>query len=181
MERRVWLCFLAGFVVGLVLAAAAFSKGTEIVGGPAADELRGTEAFDVIEGRGGNDVIHGLGQGDRLAGERGCCWKLGRGRPGDDVIYGGTGNDVLQGGKGADRLYAGAGEDKLEEGYPSDSVRDLLNGGPGNDVCIRQKPDRTTGCEAVAHYDLKSDPALFVCERGCALLESRYGSDFVRR
>ena len=178
MRERVSLCLLPAVVTGLIFAAAAFSKGQDITGSSKAEELRGTPTSDFIEGRGGDDTIHGLASGDRIYGDA----LVNRGRMGDDVIYGGSGNDTLEGGYGADRVFGGKGEDKLEESRSKvDSVGDLLNGGPGDDICFRQKPDRTTGCEAVAHSDLRSEPSVLVCERGCALLEKRYGSDFVER
>jgi hypothetical protein len=72
-----------------------FGRYPTIVGGPAADKLKGTRFADVIVGVGGADKI--------------------RGRGGKDRICGGKGRDTLVGGKGRDRLLGGPGKDRARQ------------------------------------------------------------------
>lgn len=50
---------------------------------------------------------------------------------GDDLIYGRDGNDNIHGDRDSDRIYGEAGNDSL---YGGVDYRDVLYGGPGNDV-----------------------------------------------
>lgn len=92
-----------------------------IIGGPSADNLRGTN---------GDDVIHGLGGDDRIDGKRG-----------NDVICGGSGHDDLKGGSGDDTIHAGAGDDEID----GKSGHDVADGGDGQDECRRVEEE--TSCE----------------------------------
>lgn len=65
-----------------------------VVGGSAADTLRGNGVGNVLDGRGGNDLLLGMG--------------------GPDTLIGGGGNDRLGGGDGSDLLEGGAGDDAYE-------------------------------------------------------------------
>jgi hypothetical protein len=91
---------LAGATFGspggvFVVPPRCFGRYPTIVGGPAADKLKGTRFADVIVGVGGADKI--------------------RGRRGKDRICGGKGKDTLVGGKGRDRLLGGPGKDKTRQ------------------------------------------------------------------
>lgn len=79
----------------------------------------GTRGDDVLVGTRGPDVMRGRGGNDRLAGGRGA-----------DRLLGGAGSDRLTGGLGVDRLRGGPGSDVLRA---LDGLRDVLDGGRGND------------------------------------------------
>jgi Ca2+-binding RTX toxin-like protein len=84
-----------------------------LLGGNAADILRGTASGEVIDGGTGADVIAGRG--------------------GDDDLFGNVGSDRLTGGRGNDRLF---GDPAQGDGIYTPIIkfgRDRLSGGPGND------------------------------------------------
>ena len=80
---------------------------------------------------GGDDILTGSGAVDRLSGGDGDDILMGRG--GNDRLQGGIGNDILRGGDGADTLNGGDGNDTLEGGSSALDLRDVINGGSGND------------------------------------------------
>jgi Ca2+-binding RTX toxin-like protein len=106
-----------------------------IVGGNGNDRLVGTDANNTISGGGGNDVIDARGGNDVV-----------EGGSGNDVIYGGAGDDRLYGGPGGDRLYGQDGNDSL---YGRDGVKDLLDGGGGEDRAQRDPIDDVVSVEIV--------------------------------
>jgi Ca2+-binding RTX toxin-like protein len=93
--------------------ADALSSFETLLGGSAADVLRGTGRADVIDGGAGPDVISG--------------------RSGDDDLFGNTGADRLSGGRGEDRLF---GDPAQGDGIYTPVIKlraDRLSGGPGDD------------------------------------------------
>ncbi|MDZ4095024.1 MAG: hypothetical protein U1D35_08970 [Paracoccaceae bacterium] len=83
---------------------------------------------DYGRGRGGNDTIFGGGGNDTLFGDGGL-----------DRLVGGAGNDAMNGGAGRDRLEGGGGHDLLLGAGGNDTLyggsgRDTLDGGTGNDL-----------------------------------------------
>jgi hypothetical protein len=71
-----------------------------LVGGPSADEQRGTRGHDVVVGLGGDDLLVG--------------------RAGRDTLMCGAGNDTADGGPGADWLSGWLGDDTLTGGPGAD-------------------------------------------------------------
>ena len=99
-----------------------------LLGGTAADDLRGGLGDDKLYGRAGNDLLQGGYGDDWLSGSSGR-----------DILDGGAGRDVISGGSGNDRLFGGSGIDNLSGGSGNDilsggSSRDYLNGGSGKDT-----------------------------------------------
>lgn len=104
-----------------------------ILGTDGTDTIVGTSAAEEIRGLGGNDVLRGLGGADVIVGG-----------PGNDGSLGGPGNDVLIDHHGRDVLMGGSGIDRLDA---LDYVRgDVLDGGPGADVCRGDPRDVRRGC-----------------------------------
>lgn len=99
-----------------------------------------------LRGGSGSDRLVGNGGSNRLMGEGGRDILIGLGRA--DTLLGGPGNDLLDGGAGrSDLLLGGPGDDELRG---SDRQRDRrLDGGPGRDVCKRDRSDPVRGCERV--------------------------------
>lgn len=112
----------ASVPAGTKADAAGVCRGTS-----ASARLTGGSGVDVFSAGGGNDRVSGLG--------------------GNDVLNGGPGNDVLVGGKGVDVLNGGPGRDTINA---KDGVRgDRVSCGPGRDVAIVDRKDKTVGCEKV--------------------------------
>ena len=112
----------ASVPAGTTADAAGVCRGTS-----AGARLTGGSGVDVFSAGGGNDRVSGLGGNDVL-----------NGGPGNDLLVGGTGVDVLQGGPGRDTINA------------KDGVRgDRVSCGPGRDVAIVDRKDKTVGCEKV--------------------------------
>ena len=104
--------------------------------------ITGTTGPDVLTGTGGPDVVCGLGGRDVIFGGGG-----------GDVLRGGAGRDELHGNEGDDVLVAGRGEDTLRGGGGSDTLRsrdnrpfDVLDGGPGTNLCEADASDHRHGC-----------------------------------
>ncbi len=111
----------------------ALSWSPLILGTAGNDTLVGTAAVEEIRGLGGNDVLRGLGAADVLVGG-----------PGNDRAFGGPGNDTLIDRHGSDMLVGGSGVDLLDA---ADFVRgDILDGGPGADICRGERRDVRRGC-----------------------------------
>jgi hypothetical protein len=106
-----------------------------LVGGPFGDELFGLPGDDVLVGLDGPDCLYGNGGDDRVLG--------GGGR---DLVEGGVGDDVLRGRRGRDRYLAAAGDDMIRAG---DGIGERVQCGPGVDVAVVDRFDRTRDCEAV--------------------------------
>jgi Ca2+-binding RTX toxin-like protein len=96
--------------------------GTAADGGGATDtmtrieSLVGGSAADILRGDGGANLLDGAAGNDRIVA-----------RGGKDTGLGGAGNDSLSGGGGDDTLKGGAGNDKIVGG----AGRDLCRQGPG--------------------------------------------------
>jgi Ca2+-binding RTX toxin-like protein len=112
-----------GFVTKLAIPPTCTITGTA-----GSDAIAGTSGDDVICARAGFDVVQAKGGNDLVFGG-----------PNGDTLVGGAGNDTLRGGPGSDVLRTTDGVD----------VNDLAVGGPGEDLCIIDGGDRTTGCETV--------------------------------
>lgn len=104
----------------------AFRGFHTIIGGDAADALRGSAGRDSLDGGPGNDRLYGLG-----------------------------GRDILVGGRGADELYGGAGDDRISgdppqgDGYYTPIIRrraDRVDCGPGRDRITADRRDITRNC-----------------------------------
>ena len=124
----------AGASAGADASFATPPRPLDALGRPVRCTIVGTQGADVIRGTTRRDVICGLGGNDTI---------LGRG--GDDVVYGGPGADVINGGLGHDRIFGGGGRDTV---HVRDGRRDVVAGGPGNDLAIvDQRLDRLTSVE----------------------------------
>jgi Ca2+-binding RTX toxin-like protein len=128
-----------------------------VVGGSAADRLRGRAGVqtldggpgdDRLDGAGGDDELFGNVGSDRIFGGRGADRLFGdpeqgddyytptfafgadrlSGGAGDDQLYDTGGRNVFLGGPGADLLAGGAGRDRFSAGAGRDSV-DAVGGG----------------------------------------------------
>ena len=94
-------------------------RGIEnVLGGLAADRLKGDGLANQLSGNGGNDTLVGMG--------------------GDDTLIGAAANDVLAGGEGADRLFGGPGADRFVfDIAPSISSMDvIMDFSPGTDKLV---------------------------------------------
>ena len=109
---------------------------TALLGDPSPNVLNGTDASERSRGRAGNDEVRGRGGDD--------CVNAG---PGADFAGGGGGSDRVRGGPGKDRLTGGPGDDVLRA---SDSKRDLIRCGAGDDEAIVNRRDEVKGCEEVS-------------------------------
>jgi Ca2+-binding RTX toxin-like protein len=109
---------IAAIGAAVLIAGVAVAQGTTLVGTKAGNLIIGSKGADRLVGKGGGDLLKGLGGNDRLSG--------------------GRGRDLLTGGAGADRLNAGPTRDGIKA---ADGRRDrLINGGPGNNVCVIDIP-----------------------------------------
>jgi Ca2+-binding RTX toxin-like protein len=135
--RRVVLV-LAAMALALLLASGVALAVTKIgTSGP--DTLRGTNGNDNLIGRGGNDELYPLDGRDNVLGGAGkdclvCATRQHRFFTGDKNLDGGPGNDFLWSGKGTDNVVGGEGNDLLSDDGGREFSKDILSGGPGNDV-----------------------------------------------
>lgn len=107
--------------------------GPLIFGTNGADTLTGTAGPEELRGRGGNDVVGGGGGADLVFGGSG-----------NDRTVGGAGNDLVFDRSGADVLLGSGGADTLDarDSRPGD----VMNGGPGADVCRGEPRDVRQSC-----------------------------------
>jgi virginiamycin B lyase len=140
----------AGGGSDLVCAGAGSDRA---LGGAGNDILFGEAGRDRLIGGSGNDRLFGGPGNDRLVGGPGNDRLVGGsgndrlfGGPGNDILFGGAGNDRITPGPGRDRVFAGAGNDRI---FSRDSRRDVIDCGPGHDVAIVDRIDRTRRCETV--------------------------------
>lgn len=131
----------------------------DLFGGEGDDWLGGSNAANYLYGNGGNDEIWGFGGVDEIHGADGNDWLEGndandelyggngddraRGGAGNDFVRGDAGNDYLEGGTGMDNIFGGDGSDEL---YGQADL-DLLDGGPGGDICEDPSPWVQVSCE----------------------------------
>jgi hypothetical protein len=106
-----------------------------LVGSPFGDELFGLPGDDVLVGLGATDCLYGNGGHDRL-----------HGGGSHDLVEGGVGDDMLRGELGRDRYLAGSGDDEI---HADDGRRERIRCGPGADVAVVDRRDRTRDCEVV--------------------------------
>jgi Ca2+-binding RTX toxin-like protein len=135
--RRLIL-LLTAMALALVLASGV-ALAVNKIGTNGPDTLRGTNGNDNLIGRGGNDVLHSLDGRDNLLGGKGkdcllCVTRQYRFFTGDKNLVGGPGNDLLWTGKGSDSVVGGEGNDYLSDDGGREFSKDILSGGPGNDV-----------------------------------------------
>ncbi|MEQ8334582.1 DUF4347 domain-containing protein [Nisaea sp.] len=129
------------------------TSGTEgndlLIGGTAADHIRGLGGDDTISGLEGDDTISGGAGMDLLSGYTGN--DLIYGNQDADVIYGNTGMDTIYGGQDADRVYSGQNADVVYGNQGADLLcgnlgADRLHGGDGADTLYgNQGPDSLWG------------------------------------
>lgn len=100
-----------------------------LLGTPGDDVMLGTPGDDVMYGYGGDDVICGAGGDDRIYGGAG-----------HDHLLGGDGDDSLYGQGGCDRLQGEVGNDVLLPGVGGASCSGTLEGGPGRDRFVINRP-----------------------------------------
>ena len=98
------------------------------LGGPGDDRLDGVAGNDSVVGGPGNDIVDGNVGDDQVRGDEGNDTLIGL--DGNDRLEGDEGNDKLEGGDGNDRLFGDDGKNKLIGGDGNDT----LTGGPGKDV-----------------------------------------------
>lgn len=142
-------------------------------GTAAADTFRGgigNETFragggnDFARGNRGNDRLHGGAGADDLDGGPGADMVAGdagndrlRGGLANDVVSGGAGTDDSRGGAGNDRVTCGSGmKDKAFGDAGADVLMcldrgagDVIDGGPGIDVCTGDRKDVFRSCERI--------------------------------
>jgi Ca2+-binding RTX toxin-like protein len=110
---------------GPALDLGAYERGSTARGSARSVSRTGSNAPNLLVGTRGRDVLCGLAGNDRLVG-----------RGGPDFLIGGLGRDRVLGGSGNDRI-------DLRDGV---SGNDRGDGGPGQDVCMRDAGDRRTSC-----------------------------------
>ena len=120
------ICALAGDDV--VYAA---GGNDTVYGGVGHDSVQGGRGTDGLHGGPGRDLLAGQAGADRVTGGIGAD-RL-RGGRGDDTLRAGAGKDTLVGHAGHDRLLGEGGNDRLGA---RDRRRDLVAGGPGEDVAL---------------------------------------------
>jgi Ca2+-binding RTX toxin-like protein len=118
--------------------------GDVVIGTDSADRHPGSALTDIVFGGRGNDVLGGGAGRDCLVGGAGRD-RL-SGGPGRDRLHGGTGRDRLDPGPGTDRVAAGPGNDLV---ITVGNMVDTIDCGPGRDVAIVDRLDRTRRCERV--------------------------------
>lgn len=135
MRRAILL--LIATITTLVLASGV-ALAVNKIGTAGHDTLKGTNKSDNLLGKGGNDILYGLGGRDSLLGGPGKDVLLGGNerRPlgGDKNLVGGSGNDAVFAGQGSDNAVGEEGNDWLVDGAFTESSKDKLSGGDGNDV-----------------------------------------------
>ena len=126
-----------------------------LIGGDAADVIKGdfdatigdgAEGNDWIEGRGGNDTLYGdggEGGSDTIIGGTGdnLIWgDSGDGAEGrGDSLIGGLGNDTIIGHAGNDYINGIGGDNLLIGGRDGSEGNDTIIGGTGNDILVGGK------------------------------------------
>jgi RTX calcium-binding nonapeptide repeat (4 copies) len=120
------------------------AAGTSMDGGPGSDTLIGVSGASLLTGGAGHDRLSGAGGGEALGGGSGK--DLIAGGAGADGIEAGSGADFVAGGPGRDQIYAGSGDDLI---HATDSDRDIVRCGRGNDRAFISVNDRAFGCERV--------------------------------
>ncbi len=152
---------LACLPVGSSGAAGRDLRGHDctITGTEGPDTITGTTGDDVICGLGGRDVIHARSGADTVYGGTGNDNIFGGG--GDDLLYGGGDRDLVRGLGGDDRIFGGPASDFPLTG---DFGSDVVNGGPGNDVCVSgldevEGNDTVIGGPGIDHYEIDAGDA----------------------
>jgi Ca2+-binding RTX toxin-like protein len=111
-----------------------------LLGGPDKDWLLGGNEVQPL--RGEKNMVGGPGN-DGMFGGRGPDNMLGgsgndyaSGDPGSDIIVGQEGRDIVDGDSGSDRVVGGGGPDWIVNGPLSETTKNTLSGGEGDDALI---------------------------------------------
>jgi hypothetical protein len=104
--------------------------------------------YTTVEGTPGNDRIVAGPQPQEIHGKAGDDFLVGGKSP--DIVRGGPGDDRIWTGKGGvpDQAYGGPGDDRLHN-VGSGQAGQIIDGGPGYDICAGDKFDTFIGCEVV--------------------------------
>jgi Ca2+-binding RTX toxin-like protein len=164
------LCAFSAIILGAVCARAYERLGTGgddvLRGGPVGGGLNGMRGDDRVLGNDGKDIAYGGRGSDFVRGGRnaahstddlfggGFCSETGyygfqrtaeqKGWPDPSTIPCGVdGPDILNGGPGRDWLWESNSDNH------GDGQIDVLDGGPGFDVCVAEAEDIVVDCEDV--------------------------------
>jgi Ca2+-binding RTX toxin-like protein len=124
------LLVAAGAIVAIVATPALATHYTTVVGTPGNDRIVAGPQPQEVLGKQGDDFLVGGKSPDIV-----------RGGPGDDRIWTGMGGVP-------DQAYGGPGDDRLHN-TASGQAGQVLDGGPGVDICSGDKHDLFIGCEVV--------------------------------
>jgi Ca2+-binding RTX toxin-like protein len=130
VRRSVALLVAAGAIVAIVATPALATHYTTVVGTPGNDRIVAGPQPQEVLGKQGDDFLVGGKSPDVV-----------RGGPGDDRIWTGMGGVP-------DQAYGGPGDDRLHN-TASGQAGQVLDGGPGVDICSGDKHDVFIGCEVV--------------------------------
>jgi Ca2+-binding RTX toxin-like protein len=130
MKRRIVALFLTAVSVAMFASPALATHYTVVSGTSGDDRLVTGPQPQEIRGKGGDDFLAGGKSPDIL-----------RGGPGDDRIWTGMGGVP-------DQAYGGPGDDRLHN-HDSGQAGQVLDGGPGFDICSGDKHDTFLSCEVV--------------------------------
>ena len=117
-----------------------------IVGGAGNDSITASDRADRVYAGDGDDTVNAGNGNDFIDGGAGNDNLIGG--AGHDYIRGGDGNDILTGNVGGDRMFGGIGNDSFRnnetaaEREAGGGVRDLLDGGGGNDTAEADPADK---------------------------------------
>jgi Ca2+-binding RTX toxin-like protein len=131
MKRTILALFLIASASMAMFARPALATRYTVVSGTSGDDriVTGPQPQE-IRGKGGDDFLAGGKSPDLL-----------RGGPGDDRIWTGLGGVP-------DQAYGGPGDDRLHN-HDSGQAGQVLDGGPGFDICSGDKHDTFLSCEVV--------------------------------
>jgi Ca2+-binding RTX toxin-like protein len=130
VRRSVALLVAAGAIVAIVATPALATHYTTVAGTPGNDRIVAGPQPQEVLGKQGDDFLVGGKSPDVV-----------RGGPGDDRIWTGMGGVP-------DQAYGGPGDDRLHN-TASGQAGQVLDGGPGVDICSGDKHDVFIGCEVV--------------------------------
>jgi Ca2+-binding RTX toxin-like protein len=131
MKRKIVAVIIAaGAIVGIFPRPALATHYTTILGTPGNDRIIAGPQPQEMLGQGGDDFLVGGKSPDVI-----------RGGPGDDRIWTGLGGVP-------DEAFGGPGDDRLHN-VASGQAGQIVDGGPGFDICSGDKHDTFIGCEVI--------------------------------
>jgi Ca2+-binding RTX toxin-like protein len=131
MKRSILaLIISAGAIVAMLPRPALATNYTPVYGTRGDDRIIAGPQPQEILGKGGDDFLVGGKSPDLI-----------RGGPGDDRIWSGLGGTP-------DQAFGGPGDDRLHN-VDSGQAGQIVDGGPGFDICSGDKHDTFIGCEVV--------------------------------